>query len=183
MADLFDIPTDRRFQDITGARFGSWLVVHYAGKRGQDGAWCCKCDCGFWAIVVGVNLKSGKTLSCGHGHELRTSTRNRRHGHTVGYKPTQTYKSWSGIHTRCFSKTNKSYPDYGGRGITVCERWRSFSNFLQDMGERPPGTSLERKDNEGHYESGNCRWATRLEQNNNRRRRRWYRKPPDYQSL
>ena len=91
-----------------------------------------------------------------------------RHGETHGYYGTTTYKSWDSMKARCRNKNN---PKYGGRGITFCKRWEKFENFLEDMGERPEGTSLDRIDTDGNYEPGNCRWATIEEQNRNRRYR------------
>ena len=79
------------------------------------------------------------------------------------------YETWRGMRRRCYSPTNTNYPYYGGRGITVCERWRnSFPNFIEDMGDRPPGHTLDRKDNDGNYEPSNCRWRTVAENNENR---------------
>ena len=89
-----------------------------------------------------------------------------------GMEGTRTYRSWDGMLQRCHNPRNPRYPDYGGRGITVCERWCSFANFYADMGERPEGTSIDRIDNDGNYELGNCRWATASEQQRNQRRRR-----------
>jgi hypothetical protein len=93
-----------------------------------------------------------------------------------GLSRTRAYRSWLGMMARCFDPRNKSYPDYGGRGVTVCERWLRVENFYADMGERPPGMSLDRVDNGGIYERGNCRWATPLEQARNRRRAKRRRK-------
>ena len=95
----------------------------------------------------------------------------RIHGHAKsGSKmASPTYKTWDGMIQRCTNPTNRSFRRYGGRGVTVCKRWRKFSNFLLDMGIRPAGRSLGRKDNDGGYNLQNCRWETPLQQCNNRR--------------
>ena len=82
------------------------------------------------------------------------------------------YNVWSAIKARCLNPKDRAYPRYGGRGIRICDRWLTFQNFLEDMGPRPPGTSIERLNNDGHYEPGNCKWATPLEQGNNKRNNR-----------
>jgi hypothetical protein len=90
-----------------------------------------------------------------------------KHGHTLG-KASRTYASWSQMKVRCLNKTHHKYPRYGGRGIKICERWLTFANFLEDMGERPTGTTLDRKENDGDYELSNCQWSTPLQQAANR---------------
>jgi len=91
------------------------------------------------------------------------------HGHAVEGRVSATYSSWRAMRKRCLCPKDQAFDRYGGRGITVCDRWSSFANFVADMGERPVGLTLDRKENDKSYEPGNCRWATRMVQQQNRR--------------
>lgn len=161
--------------ELEGMRFGNLIVLCRAENIRGKSAWLCNCDCGLQKSVIGQNLVKGKTRSCGCLQKSEQSARitksNTVHGHNKAGRGNQspTWTSWSSMKKRCNMKSHISYPNYGGRGISVCERWDVFENFLADMGERPSGKTLDRKDVNGNYTPENCRWATLSEQQKNKR--------------
>lgn len=148
------------FKDMTGKRVGRLVVLKLAYIK-REAHWLCQCDCGQLTNVAGSQLRKATTKSCGCGRK----TQNGGHG-------TPEYTSWKDMKRRCYNPRARYYHIYGGRGITICDRWRtSFVNFLADMGPKPfPEASIDRIDNDGNYEPGNCRWATKLEQSHNSRK-------------
>jgi hypothetical protein len=153
-------------EDLTGRSFGRLRAderdfVKEASSIKRQSWWKCTCECGEKKTIRASFLIGGHALSCGCG---RT-----KHGHSKKGNISVEYKTWDSMLRRCFNSSDVSYKNYGGRGITVCERWKRFINFYEDMGDKPKGMSLDRVNNNGNYEPSNCRWSTRSQQNRNMR--------------
>lgn len=160
--------------DLIGKEFGRLTVVS-KGATDADGRpqWNCRCNCGQSAIVRGAYLRSGRTLSCGClriENAVANSRAAVKHGHASRDGRSSEYKSWRAMLSRCENPKAAGYDRYGKRGISVCARWHDFSAFLADMGLKPsPKHSIDRfPNNDGNYEPGNCRWATRKDQEENK---------------
>jgi hypothetical protein len=160
-------------KDIIGQRFGRLVVLgREPNRRDNRTLWLARCDCGAEKVVVGHQLRSGSTTSCGCLHSEDLAERNRVNA-THGLRNSPLYNTWKNMIDRCVNPKNKRWENYGGRGIAVCDRWSDsvtdfHNDILAEIGPRPAGKSIDRKDNDGNYEPGNVRWATPKEQRNNR---------------
>jgi hypothetical protein len=177
---IIPIPS-KRTKDLTGNVFGRLTVLGYVGvNKNRAVLWLCLCECQRHHVVLGGSLKNGGTQSCGCLQKESASQYSKRHGMWGAPE----YRIWRSMLNRCALQSDPAYPDYGGRGISVCAHWQlAFMNFYADIGARPsPKHSIDRIDVEGHYSCGhcaqcieqgrnaNCQWATRTQQANNTRR-------------
>lgn len=159
------------YSTMLNGRFGRLLVFKGPLKQSGHYYYICACDCGNLKVVAANSLKSGRSKSCGC---LRSEVSSKQmgkpqgHGHYINGKGTPTYYSWLSMKARCNNPQTNGYERYGGRGITYCREWEIFDNFLTDMGVRPQGCTLDRKDNNGNYTLSNCRWANGSTQRLNR---------------
>lgn len=151
--------------DLTGKRFNRWTVLKYTHQnKHKKKCYDCLCECGKIGNVVGSNLVTGASKSCGCLSREKMVSSHTTHGKAYSRE----YKTWGGMMSRCNNPNVPHYERYGGRGIKVCKRWHKFVNFFADMGERPKGKTLDRIDNNKSYCKSNCRWATQSEQCHNR---------------
>jgi hypothetical protein len=166
-------PPKRKPKSIVGETFHDWTVIADApSKQLPCGSWrrysLCECKCGAKAAVDNSSLRTGISKRCVQCGLVRTAQSKVKHGMCH----TKTYEHWKGMMQRATNENNPAWENYGGRGITVCDRWRDFRNFFADMGEAPNGLKVERIDNSLGYFPGNCKWATPIEQARNTRKNR-----------
>lgn len=158
--------------DLVGLKFGKLTVLSELKERNPHGKvlFHCKCDCGNEVNVIGTKLKNGWSKSCSCLQKETVKKRSKIDNKTHGLSKTSIYNTYYTMINRCINPNSQSYPNYGGRGIKVCDRWLdSFENFIEDMGEKPSENySIDRINVHGNYEPSNCRWATKIEQENNK---------------
>lgn len=163
-----------KFSNLSGKIFGRWTVTSPVKNKHGRFSWKCMCKCGNKGRVDGVMLRAGKSKSCGCYRNDVVAKRSFVHGHSINRTASREYQTWSKMISRCENQNDIEYKNYGGRGISVCKRWRkSFLSFFKSMGKKPKGLTIERVDNDGNYKPSNCIWATQAVQTSNTRRNRF----------
>lgn len=151
--------------NLTGKKIGRWTITKKLPRSGGHGFYRAKCVCGTKRVLREIDLKRNHSKSCGCLRVDRVTVH--------GMRYTTEYNSWMSMISRCTRKEHQSYPYYGGRGITICKRWDTFKNFIQDMGNKPtPSHSIDRIDNDKGYYPKNCKWSTKSQQRKNQRKRK-----------
>lgn len=149
---------------MIGQSFNRLVVVGPSVKRGRKIYWPCRCECGNETIVRADHLRTGHTQSCGCKNQNKA-----KRGHAGFREKVHPLRQlWGGMKARCMEPSHISYRLYGAKGVTVCERWMTFENFVEDMSPRPPGTTLDRIRSDGNYCPENCKWSTAIEQGRNK---------------
>lgn len=162
-------------KDISGQKFNKLTAIKVIGKLRKANLWLCICDCGNEVTAICSQLTRGDKTSCGCKFREKRKPRpdmiQRNKDRAIhAMSNSYTYSTWKSMRARCLDPKDKDYPRWGGRGIKVCKAWAdSFVEFYKDMGERPKGHTIDRINNEGDYEPGNCRWAVQKTQSNNTR--------------
>lgn len=160
-------------KNLVNQRFGRIVAIQFAGMdRHGNVRWLCRCDCGKEKAILGYTLTNGATSSCGCLGEERRMATITIHGQSTRKRRSKTYVVWNHLIQRCCNPNNKAYNNYGGRGITVCKKWKEFGNFLEDMGDAPERCQIDRINNNKGYNKGNCRWVSSKINNRNRRNNR-----------
>lgn len=158
---------NKEFSDLIGQQYGFYKILEEVDPRNYHRRFLCECICGNKRVKFLIDLKSGHNKSCGC---YQKKFPNRK---THGLRKSSVYNSWSNMKQRCLNPKSTRFENWGGRGITICTRWLSFENFYADMGEKPsPKYEIDRIDNNGNYEPGNCRWVLPKENSSNRRKRK-----------
>lgn len=157
--------------NLIGLKCGKLTVIGESSEKNPSGKtkWLCLCECGNIKPINTCFLRNQSIISCGCMHPSK-----KEYGPKMHVEHKNSYYTWGNVIQRCTNPKHPRYKDYGGRGITVCERWLKFENFLEDMGDREKELTIDRIDNNGNYEPGNCEWVTRAVNNENKRCKNGY---------